>query len=133
VIVADTNLIAYFVVPGPFTSVAKDVFVKDPDWAVPVLWRSELRSALWRHLRAGDLTLQHALTAMQFAERLLAVREFEVDSTPVLSLAAGSDHSPYDCEFVHLAQTLGCPLVTGDRKVLARFPGTAMSLEDFIR
>jgi predicted nucleic acid-binding protein len=133
VIVSDTNLIAYLVVPGSFTSVAKDVFVKDSDWAVPVLWRSELRSALWRHLRAGDLTLPDALAAMQFAEKLLDVREFEVDSTSVLSLAAASDHSPYDCEFVHLAQTLGCPLVTGDGKVLAKFPGTAVSLEDFIR
>jgi predicted nucleic acid-binding protein len=133
VIVADTNLITYFVVPGPFTAEAKDVFAKDPDWAVPVLWRSELRSALWRHLRAGDLTLPHALAAMRFAERLLAVREFEVDSTPVLSLAAAADHSPYDCEFVHLAQTLGCPLVTGDRKVLATCPGTAVSLEDCVR
>jgi predicted nucleic acid-binding protein len=133
VIVADTNLITYLVVPGPFTAVAKDVFVKDSDWAVPVLWRSEMRSALWRHLRAGDLTLPDALAAMQFSERLLAVREFEVDSTPVLSLAAAADHSPYDCEFVHLAQTLGCPLVTGDRKVLAKFSGTAVSPEDFVR
>jgi predicted nucleic acid-binding protein len=133
VIVADTNLIEYFVVPGPYTAVAKEVFAKDPDWAVPVLWRSELRSALWRHLRVGDLVLPHALAAMQFAETLFSAREFEVDSTPVLSLATASDHSPYDCEFVHLAQTLGCPLVTGDRKVLAKFPGTAVSLEDFVR
>jgi predicted nucleic acid-binding protein len=133
VIVADTNLIVYFIVPGSFTALAKDVFVKDSDWAVPVLWRSEFRSALWRHLRVKDLTLPHALAAIQLAEGLLAGREFEVDAAPVLSLAAAADHSPYDCEFVHLAQTLGCPLVTEDRRVLAKFPGTAVSLEDFVR
>ncbi|HEV7590677.1 MAG TPA: type II toxin-antitoxin system VapC family toxin [Longimicrobium sp.] len=132
-IVADTNLIAYFVIPGPFTAAAKAVFVKDSDWVVPVLWRSELRSALWQHLRASQLTLPQALGAMHFAETLFAAREFEVESAPVLSLAAASNCSPYDCEFVHVAQTLGCPLVTGDKRVLAAFPGTAVSLEDFVR
>jgi predicted nucleic acid-binding protein len=133
VIVADTNLVSYLLIPGPFTAVAKAVFAKDPDWIAPVLWRSELRSALWKHLRAGDVTLPQALSLMQFAETLFAFREFQVDSTPVLSLAAASNCSPYDCEFVHVALTEGCPLVTADKRVLAAFPGTAVSLEDFIR
>ncbi len=37
----------------------------------------------------------------------------------------------YDCEFVALARALGVPLVTSDREVLAAFPGTAVSLDDF--
>jgi len=132
-IVADTNLITYFIIPSPFTAEANSVFVKDPDWAAPILWRSEFRNVLWRYLRTAQITITDALMAMRYAESLLATREFEVDSSPILSLAASSNCSPYDCEFVHVAQTEGCPLVTSDKKVLAAFPGTAVSMADFIR
>jgi predicted nucleic acid-binding protein len=133
VIVADTNLLAYFIVPGPFTAVAKAAFVKDPEWAAPVLWRSEFRSVLWQYMKTGGLALPQAISAMQFAETLFATREFEVDTGSVLSLANASNCSPYDCEFVHVAQMQGCSLVTSDKRVLAAFPGTAVSIEDFIR
>jgi predicted nucleic acid-binding protein len=132
-IVADTNLIAYFLVPSPFTAQATDVFVKDPEWAAPLLWRSEFRNVLWGYVRSAQMTLADALVAMRYAETLLESREFEVDSGSVLSLAASSNCSPYDCEFVHVAQTEGRPLVTADKRVLAAFPGTAVSLEDFVR
>lgn len=132
-IVADTNLVAYLVVPGIFTPAAKAVFARDPDWAAPVLWRSELRSVLWQHVRAGQLTLPQAMKAMEFAQALFPFREFQVDSAAVLSLAASSNCSPYDCEFVSVALSRGYPLVTADKKVLTAFPSTAVSLERFVR
>jgi predicted nucleic acid-binding protein len=60
-------------------------------------------------------------------------REYQVATPPVLSLAAASGCSAYDCELVHLSQAQGCPLVTADEKVLRLFPGTAVSLQDFTR
>jgi predicted nucleic acid-binding protein len=133
VIVADTNLIAYFLIPGPFTGQAEAVFDRDPLWAAPLLWRSELRNVLWQYVRSGQRPLAAAIHAMTAAEALLREREFGVESAPVLGLAASSNCSPYDCEFVHLAQTFDCPLVTSDKKLIATFPGTAVSPEDFVR
>jgi predicted nucleic acid-binding protein len=132
-IIADTNLIAYSLIPGPFTARAEAVFEKDPLWAAPLLWRSEFRNVLWLYVRSGEKQLADALQAMSAAEALVRGREFTVESSPVLALAASSNCSPYDCEFVHLALTEGCQLVTADTKLLATFPGTAVSLEEFAR
>ena len=44
-----------------------------------------------------------------------------VDSATVLALAASSNCSAYDCEFVALADYLDVPLVTADRKLKTRF------------
>jgi predicted nucleic acid-binding protein len=62
------------------------------------------------------------------AERLLAGREFAVDSAEVLRLAAESGCSAYDCEFVVLAEFLGVPLVSADRRLVERFPARVRSL-----
>ena len=65
------------------------------------------------------------------AESLLKHREFEVATKDVLRLAAASNCSAYDCEFVALAQALEVPLVTSDAAVLKAFPSVAVSLGTF--
>jgi len=133
VIIADTNLIAYLLVPGQFTSAAEAVFKKDPVWAAPLLWRSELRNVLWLYVRNGQKSVTDVLQVMRTAESLMFGHEFQVDSAPVLALAAQSMHSPYDCEFVQLAIEQHCPLVTADKRLLALFPGTAVTMEAFVK
>jgi predicted nucleic acid-binding protein len=131
-IVAATNLIAYLLVPSSFTPQAEAVFEKDAQWAAPMLWRSEFRNVLWMSVRRGELTLDAALQTMEDAVALLNGREYDVASGPVLELAVAAVKSPYDCEFVSLAQDLGVPLVTGDLKVIAAFPHTAVSPSVFV-
>jgi len=130
-IVADTNLLFYLLVPSSFTRQAEEVYRKDPDWAAPLLWRSELRNALAFYLKRDQLSLDEAVASMQAAETLMGPQEFAVASTRVLTLAAGSGCSAYDCEFVSLAEDLGVPLLTSDRQVLAKFKLTAISPRAF--
>jgi predicted nucleic acid-binding protein len=54
------------------------------------------------------------------------------DTNRVLRLAMESRCSAYDCEFVALAQDLGIPLVTVDRRLLNAFPSIAVSIHNFI-
>ena len=131
-IVSDTNLIAYLLIPGDRTSLANSVLAKDSEWAVPPLWRSELLNVLSLHLRLSLLTIDDALDIVQKAESLIGGRERSVDSGSVLRLAEQSGCTAYDCEFVHVAQELGVPLVTSDSKLLAVFPQVAVSPEMFI-
>jgi predicted nucleic acid-binding protein len=133
VIVADTNLIAYLVLPGARTDAAEAVLRAEPDWAAPLLWRSELRSVLATYMRAGRLALDDALAMAEQAEDIMAGREFTVPSEEVLILAAQSGCAAYDCEFVALARALAVPLVTTDRGILAAFPDTARAPEAFRR
>lgn len=130
-IVADTNLIAYLLIQSPQTPDAQTVLQRDATWAAPVLWRSEFRNVLALYLRRAHLTLPDALQYMQEAEALLADREYEVPSAAVLQLAQHSGCTAYDCEFVHVAREIGVPLVTSDKRVLAGFPGLAVSIREF--
>jgi predicted nucleic acid-binding protein len=131
VIVVDTNLIAYLLLEGARTQQAETILARDQEWAAPLLWRSEFRHVLVRYVRRRVLSLAEAVDKMGKAELLLQRREYEVSSAQVLRLAAGSRCSAYDCEFVALAQSLGVPLVTADRDVLADFPSIAVSVDDF--
>lgn len=130
-IVVDTTVLVYLMLPGDSTAAARGALARDPAWVAPVLWRSEFRNALALYLRQGHLRLDDALTVQAAAEGMMAGREYSSDSVAVLGLAAASGRSAYDCEFVALAQSLGVPLITTDRQVLASFPEVAIRLDAF--
>jgi predicted nucleic acid-binding protein len=131
VIVADTNLIAYLLVDGPFTKEARSVYEKDRDWTAPSLWRSEFRNVLIMSLRCGLMNFADALEIMEDAELLMAGKERDSASLRILRLAADAGCSAYDCEFVAVALDLGVPLVTSDRSLIEKFKPTAVSMKTF--
>ena len=128
-IVVDTNVLAYLLLPGPRTPLAEALLLEQPRWAAPPLWRSEWRNVLSTYLRRELLHLADAVALMQRAEMLLSSQDQPVASEQVLRLAHSSGCSAYECEFVAAAQQLGVPLVTEDRAVLAAFPDVARPLE----
>ena len=131
-IVADANLVAQVLLGGREIKIAVAVFSRDSAWAAPLLWRSEFRSILASYMRQRGLSLTDAWTAHEFAERLFVGREFGVGGEAVLRLVVESKCSSYDCEYVALAQSLDCPLVTWDRQVLREFPAVATSPASFV-
>jgi predicted nucleic acid-binding protein len=130
VIVVDTNIIAYFLLPYDKSPLAEELFRRDPEWAVPILWRSEFRNLLAGYYRRGTFSFDQVLHAQSEAESLLAGNEHEVDSRRVLELVRDSKCTAYDCEFIALAARLGTKLVTEDRKLLQAFPMQAASLSE---
>lgn len=127
----DTNVIAYLLLAGTHTAEAQNAFRKDPDWAAPILWRSEFRNVLAQYLHKDQMTVPQALEFMDEAETLMQGREYQVSSQRVLALTANSRCSACDCEFLALAEDLALPLVTSDSKLLKKFPATAVALRDF--
>lgn len=126
-IVVDVNLIAYLLIEGEHTAESEAVLQRDGAWAAPLLWRSEWRNVLATYLRTGRLSLADALERVSAAQALLEGREYLVGDESVMNLAARSECSAYDCEYVALAETLDVRLVTSDTQVLAAFPDRASS------
>lgn len=132
-IVVDSNVVAYCWLNGPLTALAQGARQRDPDWHVPVLWRSEVRSALAGFCRSGALDWGQAVRIMAAAQQGLAQHEHLPASAAVLGVGEFSGLSAYDAEFVALARQLRVPLVTEDRAVLKAFPDEAVSLKQFVQ
>ena len=118
---------------SPFSEAADAAWAKDPDWIVPILWRSEFRNALAGSIRQRSLTVEEANAIADLAETTLDRKEFTVSTTAVLQLVSKSKCSAYDCEFVAVAQANGVRLLTVDRQLLREFPKIAVSLKTFVR
>lgn len=67
-IVVDSNVLAYFYLPGEYTAAAEALFEHDPDWVAPVLWRSEFQSILAGHrIRTlCELSIVHHIRVLRF-------------------------------------------------------------------
>ncbi len=131
-LVVDTNVLAYLLIEGAETPLARRVLTADPEWAAPILWRSEFRNLLATYIRHSRMLMADAIGYFGDAEKFLLGREHVGDSRIILSLAHESGRSAYDCEFVAVAKDLRVPLVTNDRKLRASFPETAISPEEFV-
>jgi predicted nucleic acid-binding protein len=132
-IVVDTNILAYLLLPNPRAEAAKALYRRNPIWTAPPLWRSELRNLLARYLRMEILERGKAEAITALAAALLAGRPREVPDAMVFGLVARSSCTAYDCEFVGLAAMLGTILVTEDRELLRDFPHLALSLDEALQ
>lgn len=131
-IVVDTNIISYLFITGEFSEQAERVLLKDNKWAAPLLWRSEFRSVLAQYIRKKILTLDDAIEIMESASSLMEANEYDLDSKQVLDLVHSSNLSAYDCEFIALAKSLGCAMVTADKKISAQFSDDVISIQAFL-
>lgn len=131
-IVVDTNIISYFYIHGSYSDQAQSLWIKDSDWHLPILWRSEFRNVLAKYFRNELLSLTKIFEIIQETELLIRGNEYHIPATHVFHLIRTSSLSAYDCEFVSLAQSLNVPLITLDKKILSEFPKIAMSMEQFI-
>jgi predicted nucleic acid-binding protein len=84
-------------------------------------------------MRVRGLRLSDAVAAFEAADRLVTDFDLEEFTEACLALAASGRISGYDAEFVFVAERLGKPLVSGDRKLAKAFPGRVLSPEEFVR
>lgn len=93
----------------------------------PDLLRLEVASVLRRQLAIGSLSGQQAANAV---EDLLALPLVVYPTAPLLSRAweLRDNMTVYDGCYVALAEAIGCPIVTADRR-MANAPGSRCEFE----
>jgi hypothetical protein len=64
--------LSYLYLPGALTPLAEVLRRSEPEWAVPISWRGELRNALALYLRKELLTFDQAAAIQAQAEAILA-------------------------------------------------------------
>jgi predicted nucleic acid-binding protein len=131
VVVVDTNVVAYALIQGSKTAMARRIQEKDSMWRLPEVWRHEFLNVLSTHARHGGLSSREADAVWQDAVALLADCELPVDMRKALRLSTQFGVSAYDAQYIVLAQGLGVRCVTEDRRLARAFPDVAISMDAF--
>jgi predicted nucleic acid-binding protein len=100
---------------------------------VPLLWRSEFLNIVTLHFRKNLINYIEALDAIEKGIKLIGAREHEVSAFAAMEFVQQSNCSPYDCEFIALADRLNVNLVTYDKQILNTFPMLAVPPEEYIK
>ncbi len=131
-IVVDSNIIAYLMIPSDRTKEVEKLLLKDSEWIAPLLWRSEFRNILTLYMKQSQMSLILAEQTIARAENLLSEREYGVLSSDVLALTYEKSLSAYDAEYVVLAINFGVPLITVDKKLLKEASEYAVSPSKYL-
>ena len=127
-VVVDTNVIAYYLLAtAPFLEEVRAFWRRPLDLAAPALWEAEVSNVLWMAARTRVIDESMALHRLGLAARL------GIRSVPTrrlwrgaLARALHANVAAYDTLFVELAVRERVPLVTFDKRLLARFPDIAV-------
>ena len=130
-IVVDTNVITYFVLQQARTEQARSLYQLDGDWRVPPLWRYEFLNVLANFSRHAGEPSDLLESAWRNAVNLLGDKETQPDMIRALQLASRHDISAYDAQYVALANELGVPLVTEDKRLRRQRPDFVLSIEEY--
>ena len=132
-IVVDSNIVAARNLTSSLTSEVKQVEQKDPIWIVPVLWRYEFQNILASAIKAKQIKSEQALDIWEKVSKNLIENECEPPASRVIDLVAKHAITAYDAQFIAVALEMGIPCVTEDRELQEKFPGIAISMDEFLK
>lgn len=124
-IVVDSNILAYFFIPGRYTKNVERLRLQDSDWVAPRLWQDEFANILCAYERTRQLTAEQTLELAVDALELIRDNSFSISFERVLAVARKTGCSAYDSQYIALSEDLGVPLYTFDRKILVSCPEIA--------
>ena len=131
-IVVDTNVLVYYFIEGEKTRLAHQVFDRDPEWIVPLLWRHEFVNVLATFARTGTLALAVAQIVWRNAREALHPYEASAEPDEIIPFAVKNNISAYDAEFLVLAKSRSIRCVTEDQELQEKCPRIAVSMEEFL-
>jgi predicted nucleic acid-binding protein len=125
--VVDTNVVAYYLLGNPqFGTEARELWQSLREPLAPAVWEAELANVVWMSVRLG------VLPSVEGTAKLHLARHLGIHTVATRALWHGAllrsvetGVAVYDTLFVELAEREQAPLVTFDRRLLARWPAVA--------
>jgi predicted nucleic acid-binding protein len=120
VIVVDSSIALQWVLPEAGASVAEELF-GNPDLLAPDILLMEAANVLAKKVRAGNSTMDGALTGLVLIRDTVARLVSSIELAPeALRLSAELSHPAYDCCFLACALQSGATLATRDQPFIDR-------------
>ncbi|AEA12195.1 hypothetical protein TUZN_0705 [Thermoproteus uzoniensis 768-20] len=127
-IAADASAIAALFLPEDKSAVIEKLFGQAEAIHTLDLAAYEVLNAVWKYARRGVIgrrLAEEIETELLDLLRTLYIHRYEEVLPDALKLALEKDVTVYDAAYVALAQKLGAPLLTLDRRLAEEFPRLA--------
>ena len=131
-IVVDANIVAYLLIEGEKTALARALWERENEWHLPGLWIHEFLNVLATSERTGHLKLGRCLEVLESAWILFDSRTRVVNQGETLTLAARCRLTAYDAQYVALARSMRTLLISEDRKLRQAAPEWVRSMRAFL-
>jgi predicted nucleic acid-binding protein len=131
-IVVDCNVIAYLLIEGEKTSLARTLWTRENNWWMPELWLHEFLNILATNERTGNLRLRTCQGILDLARSMFEAKSRQADMGYTLSLAARYRLTAYDAQYIALAQSMDVFLISEDRRLRQAVPQSVRSMKSFL-
>lgn len=131
-IVVDVNVIAYALIAGPHTNLARQLLLKQPVVRVPALWIHEFTNVLTVYHQQQLITERQANQLLSQAWNTFGPMTQPVDPLNVLHTAIRHRISAYDAEYLTLAIVQSTRCITEDRALRKAAPDLTLSMAQFL-
>lgn len=128
--IIDTNIVANFLLDGPFGAAARQLYELDPVWHSEPLLMHELTNVMGTAARTQGVALEIAQAGMAQAQSMLRDRLHPMADAEALAAAHALGISGYDARFICLARLHGQRLVTEDTRLRRAAPNLTQSLAE---
>jgi predicted nucleic acid-binding protein len=125
-----TNVVAYLLIDGDHTEAAQQLRRRDPDWRSEAFLLVEFTNVLASSVATKQMTLGLAENSLGKAVALFDGKLRSMPPASVLAAAVRHRVSAYDARFLALAEAIGLPVVTEDKKLRDAAPNLTQSLAD---
>ena len=124
-IVVDASVAVKWLLPEPGDAAAQELLASEERLVAPALIRTEVAAALARRARFREIEPRDAEAAMglwlqTLRDSVISLVADEADLVNALGLAVELSHPFEDCLYLALAERLGAPLVTADKKFVIK-------------
>lgn len=124
-LVVDASVALKLFVSEPDSAAAEALYVSGEFFLAPDLVLAEVANGLWKLARRSELS------EAQFLEAIIKLPLVYGELVPLdmlleaaANIARDIDHPVYDCFYLALAEARAVPLVTADKRLVARVAGS---------